>query len=79
MSDLKNTKYLVAPNGRYAIYARERVGEPWVQVESVYGEKSAREYATDLDENKGNRKEVISDMTDEEWDEDEKAPEPPKD
>jgi hypothetical protein len=44
-----NIKVKQAASGRYALIARTKPGEKWVQIESVRDEKSARELAEDWD------------------------------
>lgn len=71
---MQNVKTILAPNGRYAIMAREDPTSPWVQVESVLGKEEADKLAARLDYDGVERHAYIADNGDIEWSEDEVPP-----
>lgn len=63
-----HAKMIMAPSGRYAIFARLGESSPWVQVESINGEDNATRFIRDL-EDYDDRASYIEDCdpTDMEW------------
>jgi hypothetical protein len=65
---LKNTQVVLAHNGRYAIMARTKEGEPWVQIESVLDIDTANNFAQRLETLDEERAEYIAEgKSDEDW------------
>lgn len=67
MNAERNTKVVLAINGRYAILARVDKDKPWTQVEAIIGEDQAQKYADYLESDPDERAHVIDEYKEDEW------------